>query len=270
MAAEYPPAGALVAAIDSAPAITPTLWWLGHSGWALKYHNMVFYIDPFLSPHPERLVAPPLDAAMVNHADMILATHAHAGHFDAPALQSILQASPNAKLVLPKSAAAHANAAGIAYSRMTTTDSDLRVEYFKTGDYIRVYAVPSAHPDLDHTPIGGYPYLGYLIRCGTTTIYHAGDGIPYDGLVSRLRPYNVSVALIPISGRPGNFTVTEAAELAESIGAKWLAPMHFGMFPDQDSCATGFVEHMLFHRPDQRFKVFRCGEGWAIPEDEQS
>jgi L-ascorbate metabolism protein UlaG (beta-lactamase superfamily) len=262
-----PSASPLLASIDRAPALTPTLWWLGHSGWVLKYHNMVFYIDPFLSPHRERLVAPPLDAASVRHADMILSTHSHEGHFDAHALRLILAASPNARLVLPKSAADHAAAAGIEYSRMTTTDSDLRVEYFKTGDYIRVYAVPSAHPRLDHTPIGGYPYLGYLIRCGTTTIYHAGDSIPYEGLVSRLRPYNVTVALLPVSGPPGSFTIGQAAELSEAIGARWLVPMHFGMFRRNDKVASAFAEHMLFNRPAQRFKVFECGEGWAVPEE---
>ena len=50
---------------------------------------------------------------------------------------------------------------------MTTTDSDLRVEYFKGGLYGRVYSVPSAHPELDWTPLGGYPHLGYLIRFGS-------------------------------------------------------------------------------------------------------
>ena len=41
---------------------------------------------------------------------------------------------------------------------MTTTDSGLRIEYFKDNLYARVYAVPSAHPQLDWTPAGGYPY----------------------------------------------------------------------------------------------------------------
>ena len=47
------------------------------------------------------------------------------------------------------------------------------------------------------TPLGGYPYLGYLVRFGNYTIYHAGDCVPYPGLVSRLIPYNVNVALLP-------------------------------------------------------------------------
>src|SRR5581483_4184852 len=97
----------------------------------------------------------------IKNADMILATHA--GHLDAATLLPMLDKSKNAKLVLPKSAAADANRAGIPYPRMTTTDADLRVEYFKDNLYGRIYAVPSAHPQLDWTAAGGYPYLGYLI-----------------------------------------------------------------------------------------------------------
>jgi hypothetical protein len=27
------------------------------------------------------------------------------------------------------------------------------------------------------------------------------------------------------------------------------------------------VNHLLFHRPEQRFKLFAPGEGWTVPED---
>jgi L-ascorbate metabolism protein UlaG (beta-lactamase superfamily) len=264
----------LIEDIANAPAVYPTLWWLGHSGFALKYHSMVFYIDPYLSAagSRKRAFAPVMDAGRITDAELILCTHAHASHMDAGTLRPMLSGSPRAKVVLPKSAAAEAHLQGIDYARMTTTDAGLRVEFFKTGDYVRVYAVPSAHPELDYTATGGYPYLGYLIRCGGTTIYHAGDCVPYDDLASRLRPYNVDVALLPISGRGGTrrggcFTIAEAAEVAEQMEAAWVAPMHYGMFEDSGVDAGEFVNHMLFHRPAQRFKVFSEGEGWEIPAE---
>ena len=122
----------------------------------------------------------------------------------------MLAASRRAKVVMPMSAAAHAHAMGIAYQRMVTTNADLRVEFLDD----RIYAVPSAHDQLDWTPLGGYPYLGYLVRFGPYTIYHAGDGVPYDRLAGRLRPYNVTVALLPIGGAK-NFKIPEAAQLAQ-------------------------------------------------------
>ncbi len=102
---------------------------------------------------------------------------------------------------------------------MTTTDSGLRIEYFKDNLYSRVYSAPSS---LTWTAAGGYPSLGYLIRFGRWTIYHAGTCSLYEGLADRLRPFNVSVALLPVG--EGNFSPTEAARLASDIGANWLVP----------------------------------------------
>lgn len=254
---------ALIEEINRAAAVDPWLWWLGHCGFVVKYYDIIFYLDPLLSNQHGRPMASPLSPAEVSHADLILCSHPHPGHLDPDAVAGILAASKRAKLVLPKSAAEHARSIGIEYHRMTTTDSDLRVEYFKHGVYARVYAVPSAHPELSWTPMGGYPCLGYLIRCGGYTFYHAGDGVPYQELAARLKPYNVTVAMLPIGGN-GNFTVEQAAQLAEEIGARWLVPMHYAAV-DEDDAIQRFIDHMLFHRPEQRFKVFECGEGWQIP-----
>jgi L-ascorbate metabolism protein UlaG (beta-lactamase superfamily) len=260
----------LLQEIEESRCEAPALWWLGHSGFGLKYRNSIFYIDPYLSDAPgsgsPRLVEAPVRAEDIAHASLILCSHAHAHHLDAPAVSGILAASRRAKLVIPKSVAEHAHSLGISYQRMVTTDSGLRVEYLDD----RIYSVPSAHNELDWTPLGGYPYLGYLVRFGNCTIYHAGDGIPYPGLADRLRPYNINVALVPISGRklsgaPGNFEIAEAAQLAEDCGARWLVPMHYGMFASNGNEVGRFIDHLLGQRPSQRFKVFEMGEKWDVP-----
>lgn len=257
---------ALLDEIDSTDGETPALWWLGHSGFAIKFQGITFYVDPCFATPPgrTRTLSPPLAGAEISNADLILCTHAHAAHMEPASLAAMLESSPRARLVLPKSTASHAHALGIPYERMTTTDSDLRVEYFKGGPYGRVYAVPSAHPELNWTPLGGYPQLGYLIRFGACTIYHAGDCRWYEGIVGRLRPYNVTLALLPIHG-PGNFDIAQAAQLAEEIRARWVAPMHYGTFADQNTEVDRFVDHMLGFRPSVGFKVFDAGERWIIP-----
>jgi L-ascorbate metabolism protein UlaG (beta-lactamase superfamily) len=235
--------------IAAASCPSPTLWWLGGASFALKYRDAVVYLDPDLS----RTKAP-FRGADVTHAGLILCTESRRLHPET--IPAMLAASPRSKLVIPKSAAEHAHSLGIPYTRMVTTDAGLRVEYLDD----RIYAVPSAHDQLDWTPLGGYPYLGYLVRFGDVTIYHAGDSIPYDGLAGRLRPYSVTVALLPIAGRPHNFEIAEAAELAEVIGARWLVPVS-----DDPARIDGFVTHMLGSRPAQAFKVFEPGERWAVP-----
>jgi L-ascorbate 6-phosphate lactonase len=274
----------LLLEINETQSSRPTLWWLGQSGFVLKYYDLIFYVDPYLSDFlaenyndPERprvrMMEAPLTGEQVTHADLILCTHQHESHMDPESLPAMLSASPRARLVLPKSAAEHAHGFGIDYSRMSTTDADLRIEFFKSGIYARVYAAPSAHEELGWTPLGGYPCLGYLIRFGGYTIYHAGDCVPYEGLAERLRRFNVTVALLPINGRdsrrgiPGNFDVIEAAQLAEDIGARWLVPMHYDMFSFSTVDVNRFIEHLLGSRPFQRFKVFKCGEKWTVPKE---
>lgn len=225
--------------IETAVCASPTLWWLGRSAFALKHRDAILYIDPD-RPH--------------GAAGLILCTHRE--RLDAVTIPAMLAASPRAKLVIPKSAAEHAHSFGIPYARMVTTDAGLRVEYLDD----RIYAVPSAREKLDWTPLGGYPYLGYLVRFGGMTIYHSGDCVPYDGIVERLRPYSVTVALLGIGGRPNNFEIAEAAQLAEDIGASWLVPMNA-----DETKVDRFVEHMLGHRPAQAFKVFEQGERWTVP-----
>jgi L-ascorbate metabolism protein UlaG (beta-lactamase superfamily) len=233
----------LLSEIDRTITATPSLWWLGQAGFVIRFASITFYIDPCFTELP-------LSPAEVNHADMILATSAR--RVDA-SIATMLDSSKRAKLILPKSAADAAQAAGIPYHRMTTTDAGLRIEYFKDNLYSRVYSAPSS---LSWTPAGGYPSLGYLIRFGRWTIYHAGSCAPYEGLADRLRPFNVSVALLPLGD--ANFSPAAAAKLASDIGATWLVP-----YPAHPS----FLEHMLGHHPGQRFKVFHPGEGWTVPED---
>src|SRR5258708_1897337 len=191
----------------------------------------------------------------VNRGPNLLEEIENTQAFDSPAL---------CRVVRPESAAGHAFSIGIPYERMTTTDSDLRVEYFKSGLYARIYSAPSAHPSLDWTPLGGYPNLGYIIRFGDVNIYHAGDCRLYQGIADRLRPYAVSVSMLPIDGS-GNFDAAEAAQLAEDIGARWLVPMHYGTFEGQNGDAALFIDHMLGFRPSTGFKVFEPGERWIVP-----
>lgn len=234
----------LLSTIDRTITATPSLWWLGQAGFVVRFASITFYVDPCFTELP---IAP----ADVTHADMVLATSASRAD---GSVAVILDASKRAKLILPKSAADSAHSFGIPLHRMTTTDADLRVEYFKDNLYSRVYSAPSS---LEWTAAGGYPSLGYLIRFGRWTIYHAGSCAPYEGLADRLRPFNVSVALLPVG--EGNFSPAEAAQLASDIGASWLVP--YG------EPQPSFVEHLLGHCPGQRFKVFEAGEGWTVPEE---
>ena len=39
----------LIAEIDQTLTATPTLWWLGHASFIVRFANITFYVDPFFS-----------------------------------------------------------------------------------------------------------------------------------------------------------------------------------------------------------------------------
>ncbi|MBM3724678.1 MAG: hypothetical protein FJW40_04530 [Acidobacteria bacterium] len=147
---------------------------------------------------------------------------------------------------------------------MAAIDADLRIEYFKGGSYANLYGVPAARlnalrkPELDWSGLEGYPRLGFVIRLEGLTLYHTGLGPYYTGLGERLRRYQATVMLCAVGA--GGFTPAEAASLAEECGIAWVAPMPGT--PAEPGWADGFLDHMLGHRPAQRFKIFEFGERW--------
>jgi L-ascorbate metabolism protein UlaG (beta-lactamase superfamily) len=249
----------LIQDIEQTLTVTPTLWPLAGGGFAIKFASITYFLDAQLSA-PESTIRP----GDVHTADMLLATSA--AKLDAAGMGQVLEQCKGSKLVIPKSAGDHAHSLGIPYARLTTTDNNLRIEFWKDNLYGRIYSVPSATrdaagtPDLAWTPLGGYPYLGYLIRFGRWTIYHPGDCAMYEGLGHRVLPYNVNVAVLPIGG--SNFTPQEAAQLAQEIQAKWLIPV-----PSTAEDQASFVDHMLGHHPQQLFKVLAPSMKWSIPEE---
>lgn len=261
--------------MERAECPSPRIWWLGQSGFAIKYQARIVYIDPYLSesltkkyndtnrPHI-RMTECPLDPSKITHADLILCSHKHSDHLDPGTVPALLSASPRANLALPRSLVEHAAAMGVPRERMFGTDAGARVQGF-------VHVIPAAHEQLDYSPETGYPYLGFVLRLGDVTIYHSGDCVPYEDLVERLRPFDVTVALLPINGSDpkrgvaGNFNIEQAVQLAGDIGAQWLVPTHYDMFTFNTVDVNDFVAHMKSRNLRTRYKVMQCGEGWQIP-----
>jgi len=219
------------------------LIWFGQSSFGLRAKESVFLLDPFLSPHPDRLIPPPFTPAQARDVDAVLCTHEHLDHFDAEALRGIALASPRARLMVPQPIVSLVADLGIERDRIVGVQPG---EVVNLND-LTIHPVPACHGvevtdaynfgrDLSD---GLYRYLGYVIDAGAR-VYHAGDTIPYDGMESWLRDLHVDLALLPINGRSasreaqglvGNMSHEEAARIAAAVGVDLLVPMHFDMFP---------------------------------------
>ena len=229
-----------------------TLTWLGQAGFVLQGNGATVLVDPFLSPRDDRRIPPPLDPRQLSDVDLVLCTHEHWDHFDAPTVAAVAEASARARVVVPAPVTGQAVAAGVPAERVVGAVA--REEL--TDLAVRVVPVPACHGiDVadaynfgENLSGGQVRYLGYVLDFAGVRVYHAGDTLWWPGLQDVLRDLAVNVALLPINGRDlqreaanivGNMDHREAALLAAAAGVDLLVPMHWDMFagnrgfPDQ-------------------------------------
>lgn len=258
------------------------LWWLGQSGYVLRWRELVLVIDPYLSDHlaskyagtdkpHDRLMSAPLQPAELTCADLVACTHRHSDHLDPGTIPGLLAASPGALLVLPAAIAdAAADELALPDERMVPIDDG---EAF-CHEELTIHAVPAAHELIELDDDGRMRCLSFVVECTAATLYFAGDTIPYREQVRLLKPFTPQVALLPINGRstrlqrlgtPGNLTIAEAACLADAIGAEVVIPNHYGMFAFNSADPQEFCTHVAAHYERLRPVLLRPGERWIYP-----
>lgn len=258
----------LIADIDKTKvnAGAAAFWWLGQHSFVVKTARRVLYFDPFLSAVPDRLIPPLLAPAEVKHAHLIFGSHDHLDHIDRAILPVLAQASPASRIVVPELLRESlARDLAIAPVRFAGLDDGLTVEI----EGVRVSAVAAAHEFLDQDPATGrFPYLGYIVECDGVTIYHAGDTCIYEGLVSKLRRWEIDLAFLPINGRDarrlaagwiGNMTYQEAADLAGAIRPRLTVPAHYDMFAFNPGDVGAFRDYMRVKYPQLAARVCEHG-----------
>ena len=259
-----------VAAADDGDGFS--LWWFGQSGFLLKHGGRHLLFDPYLSdsltrkyagtdiPH-ERMTQIIVDPARLDFVDVVTSSHNHTDHLDAETLGPLMAANPGVQLVVPD-----ANRSFVAGRLSIATDRPLGLDDGARAEFagFDLHGVAAAHETVEQDERGRCKFLGYVVRMGPWTVYHAGDTVPYEGLVERLRPFEIDVALLPINGRSpqrgvlGNLSGPEAAELGRQIAAGLVVPCHYEMFRFNTASPEVFVE--TCERIGQPYRLLKCGQ----------
>lgn len=242
-----------------------SIWWLGQNSFAIRCASAVVYTDPYLSGNPHRLIPPPINPEEVTNANIVTCSHDHSDHIDPLTIPHLAKSSPNAKFVIPRAAVERLLKLGVPNERLVPMNDGDEVELCG----IRIWAIKARHERFDEHPQFGFPYLSYVFDMSGVRIYHAGDGIPYEGLISTLKSYKPDIMLMPINGRDGeryrrncigNFTFQEAGDIAADVGAKVVIPMHWGMFADNNEDVSKFVDYVTARYSHLLVKVLAIGE----------
>jgi L-ascorbate metabolism protein UlaG (beta-lactamase superfamily) len=220
-------------------------------------------LDPFLSPHPDRLFPAPLGAADGIGADLIAGTHDHLDHIDRESLPVMLKANPGSVLVIPS--AAKSAAEGLPLERVRLMDDGRSA----TVNGVKITAIRAAHEFFDRDPVFGYPYLSFVLEVDGLVILHMGDACIYEGLVTALQQWEkIDLAFLPINGRDarrlkanclGNMTWQEAVDLSGTIRPRLSVPAHYGMFAFNTEDPNLFAEYMDVKFPGLAYRI--CGLG---------
>lgn len=244
---------------------------LGQVGIGIKGPDGTIYVDPYLTDNGgggeklERNFPPPLPPDGVTDASAVLLTHDHIDHTDPETVLPLAGASPGARFFGPFTSRDTLVQAGLDEGRV----SRARVgEAFEVAG-ARVTPVPSAHTELEEDPERGHPYLGYVIEWNGVTVYHAGDTVPYDGMLETLGRWRIDVMFVPINGRDyfrtaqdivGNTDYREAVEMAEALDVGLVVPTHYDMIPPNTVNPAYFVDYLHRRNPRRPFKFLLPGE----------
>ncbi len=254
------------------------LFYIGQVGYIIKYREKYIMIDPYLSDYVDRncctenvkwvrLYDAPIKASELDFIDYVFCTHAHFDHADPDTISIVANINNKAKFFVSNAIVDIISSYGVDKERICGMHAD---EKLILNDDISVTALKSAHEEFHTDENGDYLEVGFKFNLGNTSVYHAGDGCPYDGLEEQIM--DCDVLILPINGRDyyrsnvldiiGCFDSCEAITLAKNIGAKLLIPAHFDLYDVNCVNPAHFVNELQKINPRQAYHIFTPGEGY--------
>ncbi|MEM7151818.1 MAG: MBL fold metallo-hydrolase [Myxococcota bacterium] len=210
-----------------------TLTWVGHATYLVQLGGRTLILDPVFSSRLAtipRNVPPGVMPADLPKIDVVLITHNHRDHMDAPSLKRL---GPEPVYVVPKGLAAWFQKAG--FSRVVEMDWWEQREV----EGVQVTFVPAQHWSRrglfdENDSLWG----GYVLERGGARVYHSGDTAWFDGFAEiGRRVGTIHAAMLPIGAyEPRWFMKTQhmnpedAVQAFEALGAERFIAMHWGTF----------------------------------------
>jgi L-ascorbate 6-phosphate lactonase len=231
-----------VASLTVAPG-TAACVWLGQGGYLFKSPSgLAVMVDPYLSDYAEafwgvqRAIPPVIDPARFT-PNVLLVTHWHEDHLDAPTVRHYAQL-PNVIFGGPESCTVRAEIWGWPAERtvrLEQGDSHQFGDVAVTASFARHDEAAALTPDA----------VGFLLDISGLRLWNVADS-EYDARLRPLAEAGVDVMFVPINGGGGNMNAYEAALLTWQIAPRIAIPMHYGMWPDEQYGAGATLDPALF------------------------
>ncbi len=228
-----------------APAVEPdlelirrrdvsSLTWIGHASFLGTLDGSAFLIDPVFSERVgvfyPRYGRPGFPLSELPPVDVLLVTHSHYDHLDAPSVKALPRTTA---VIVPLGLGRWFRRRG--FERVLELE---RWESVEAGG-LRVTLTPARHwsrrspADANKTLWGGF-----VIEGGGRAVYHAGDSGYFDTFAEIGRRFpGLEAAILPIGSyapawfmEPNHMNPEQAGQAFLELGARRLVPMHWGTF----------------------------------------
>ncbi|HEY1774207.1 MAG TPA: MBL fold metallo-hydrolase [Gammaproteobacteria bacterium] len=255
---------------------SPRVWWLGHATVLLRIDGLHIITDPQLSERaspfsfvgPKRLVAAPAQVPHLPRIDVLLISHNHYDHLDAPTIRALLRANPAMVCYVPlglktwfqKRGAQHVHELGW-WEKHGLQD-------------LEIHCVPAQHwsarslMDRNQTL-----WSGWVVKNRDLNFYFSGDtgySPRLQEIASRLG--SPDIAALPIGAyaprwfmRTQHVNPPEAAQLHRELRARSSLAIHWGTFELADDSLD---EPLIALRSALQQDGFDPQDFWVIKQGE--
>lgn len=248
------------------------VWWLGHSGFLIKWAGHGLLIDPYLSDSLSRQTAGTagemrrvservVDPLLLKGIDLVACSNTNPDRLDPETILQLCTANPNLKVVVPAGCLAEAEGIlGAAAPSLLPVNAGT---YVKSGPF-DFHGINAANPKIRRDELGNSRNLGYVILFGPFAIFQAGETVWHSHLVKEVRRWSANLAFLPINGPSATVTDRstmngfEAAAFAKAVSASLALPSQYGLFERGNVTTEEFS--ICCDRLGQRYRVLKIGQ----------
>ncbi|MEW5850480.1 MAG: MBL fold metallo-hydrolase [Myxococcota bacterium] len=211
--------------------------WVGHATWVMQLCGVNLVVDPIwakaIGGVVKRLSEPGVALGDLPRIDVVLVTHNHRDHMDAPSLRHLATTTGMPIAIVPLGLIPAMKALG--YTRVV----ELGWWESTTVGSVKVTLVPSQHwsrrglNDTNETLWGGF-----VVEGGGKRVYHSGDTAYFNGFSEIARRVGApDVALLPIGAyepewfmRRQHMNPEDALRAGLDMDARRILAMHWGTY----------------------------------------